>query len=69
MEALQLLSRSEMKMIKGGYMQDAWMECDNCNNSSCRGWVSSCSKAEALKMCGPGFAGSGGPRATCVEVR
>ena len=63
MNAIETLSRSEMKAIKGGRM--AWMECDNCNNDSCRGWVDECSLTEAIRMCGPGYAGEGGPAHRC----
>jgi hypothetical protein len=67
-----VLSRSEMKHIMAGDPQvpgegDAFIRCDNCQNSSCEGWEDDC-ETGGLEICGPGYAGSGGPGYTCIEV-
>ena len=72
MEALQLLSRSEMKNINGGNDQlppgggSCTLTCDNCRNSTCTTQVDSCTQTAVYQLCGPGFSWQNGPEATCV---
>lgn len=59
-----VLGRSEMRKIMAGSGQ-CYVTCCNCNNSTCQGYVDDCDTG-VLQICGPGYAGSGGPCATCV---
>jgi len=64
MNVLETLSRNEMKNIKGA--GDVYIRCDNCQNSTCQGWADDCSTG-GLEICGPGYAGGGGPEFTCIS--
>jgi len=65
MEFLNVLSRDEMRNVKGGSGQ-CYMSCSNCNNDTCAQWVDQCSAIAQYQLCGPGPAGGTGAPGQCV---
>lgn len=68
LNAGQILGRSEMKKIMAGNDEilppgsGCFVECCNCNNSSCKTFITEGSPEVAcIQLCGPGYAGQGGP--------
>jgi len=57
MSFAKILSRDEMKNVQAG---NVYIECDGCQNSTCRGFALDCTSG-AYQICGPGSAGSDGP--------
>ena len=50
----QALGREEMKkmMAGSGSGGNCWLECSNCNNSTCMGNVPNCTKSTIYQYCG-----------------
>ncbi len=64
MNGIIRLNRSEMKSIMAG---EVYIICENCQNSTCQGWADDCTTG-GYEICGPGYAGGGGPTFDCVSV-
>jgi len=62
----QVLGRSEMKKIMAGSGSGVYIVCCGCQNSTCQGWADDC-QTGGLQICGPGYAGGGGPCFDCIS--
>jgi len=61
----EVLSRNEMKNVMAG--GQVYITCDGCMNSTCQGWADDCVTG-GYEICGPGYAGDGGPVFTCTSI-
>lgn len=67
MEHVKMLTREEMKQIKGGSTGSCTVTCCNCNNDLCQESFSGCDcDTYVLQVCGPGYWDENGPCATCT---